>query len=290
MTTTLSVRASDTGSGGRAFQWPVLESGNISFEAGVYSVTCEDNERGKSIFVNHQIDGAPLIRNWMRLGCLLFVCTVASPRSMYRALHKDSHSRHLIQWDEEDLGDFPTFTPMIIAGRVIRHRIDARADGLSGVWDGRSILIPKGGRLAVGPNFRFQSGISELLNFNLDQSLEDGQFRVEPSPDDGFIFKVYLANDLHRHLRHGHLRSESAGWNVMVHIVSAAMACLSRQEYGDDGEEGWQSFPNLVGLADVLATKGLSHWTDKDFRPEIVATSLYPHNLSGVSFNYDDER
>ena len=76
----------------------------------------------------------------------------------------------------------------------------------------------------------------------------------------------------------------------MVHIVSAAMACLSRQEYGDDGEEGWQSFPNLVGLADVIATRGLPHWTDKDFRPEIVATSLYPHNLSGVSFNYDDER
>lgn len=288
MPTTLSIRASDPGAGSRVFQWPVLESGNGSFENGVYSITCEDKDRGRSFFLNHEVHGAPLIEKWMQAHDLMFVCTVASPRSMYRALHKAHEPKQLIEWKQEDLGDFPTFTPMIVSRHEICHVVtDAKADGLSRVWEGKDLRLKKGARIAVGPAFRFQSGINGLLDFNLDPLLENGRFRIEPSSEDGFKFMVYLAPDLYPYLRYQ--RSEPAGMNVMVHIVSAALARLS-QEYGrDDGEEGWRSFPNLVGLADMLQQKKLPHWMDDDFRSEEVATSLYPHRLPIESVPQNDQ-
>ena len=287
MPTTLSIRASDSGSGSRAFQWPVLESGNGSFENGVYSVVCEDKERGKSFFLEHKIQSAPLIEQWLRANQLIFVCTVASPRSMYRALHKAPTPKHLIEWKQEDLGDFPTFTPTIVARQEIRHVVDSKADGLSGIWDGKKLCLPGGARVAVGPTFRFQSGIGSLLDFNFDKNLEEGRFRIEPSSENGFTFKVYLARDLFDYLRYR--RSEPVGTNVMVHIVSAALACLRHDYAADDDEEGWRSFQNLMGLADMLQQKNLPHWTDDEFKPEVVATGLHPHKLPVESVVQDEQ-
>ena len=277
MPTTLSVRASDLASGSRAFRWPVLESGNGSFETGVYSVTCEDVERGKSFSLQHFVLGAPLIDEWIRADGLLFACTVASPRAMYRVAHQSLRPRHVIFWQQDDLGDFPTFTPMIVTNREIRHVVDAKIDGLSPIWDKRELLLPKGARIAVGPTFRFQSGLNALLDFRSDLDLQNGRFRVEPSSDDGFKFIVHLASDLYGYLQYR--RHEPAGINVMVHIVSAAFSRLREDYSADDGEEGWRSFPNLVGLANTLQQKNLPHWTDPEFRPEVVATALYPHRL-----------
>ena len=250
MTTKLSIRTSDPGPASRAFRWPVLEAGNGSFDSGVYSVYCEDDERGKSIVLRHEVDGAALIDRWRQAQKLLFVCTVASPRSMYRVLHKASGPEQSIEWRQEDLGDFPTFTPMIVTRCEVRHVANAAADGLNRIWDGRELTLPKGARVAVGPTFRFRSGMSGLLDFRLDDNLEDGRFRIEPSSEDGFKFMVYLATDLHRYLQFE--RQAPAGMNVMVHVVSAAFTRLREDFKEDDGEEGWRSFPNLVELADML--------------------------------------
>lgn len=288
MPTTLSIRASDPCSGSRAFQWPVLESGNGSFENGVYSVVYEDRERGKSFFLEHEVQGAPLIESWMKEEELIFVCTVAAPRSMYRALHKSQERRQLIEWSQEDLGEFPIFTPMMVARREIHHIADSSADGLSRIWDGKELLLPRGARVAVGPTFNFQSGITGLLDFNLDENLEGGRFRIEPSSENGFTFKVHLARNLYDHLRYH--RRESAGMNIMVHVVSAALARLHQDYSQDDGEEGWKSFPNLVGLADMLEQKELRHWADEGFRPEEVATGLYPHRLPTESVAQDGQQ
>lgn len=287
MPTTLSIRASAPGSGSRAFQWPVLESGNGSFENGVYSVICDNKERGKSFSLEHEVERVPLIEKWISEDRLIFVCAVASPRSMYRVLHKAHSSKQSIEWKLEDLGDFPMFTPMMVARHEIKHVADSKADGLSRIWDGKELTLPRGARVAVGPTFRFQSGINELLDFNLCPDLEDGRFRIEPSSEDGFKFKVYLATDLYNYLRYR--RKEPAGVNVMVHIVSAALACLRHDYRLDNGEEGWQSFPNLVGLANMLEEKKLPHWTDDDFKPEVVATGLYPHKLPMESVVQDDQ-
>ncbi len=276
-TTTISTRGNEPGDSSRAFPWPVLEAGNDSFPNGVYAATCADKDAGSSFQLSHDVQGASLIESWLLQGKLEFVCTVASPRSMYRTLHKSSKPTQLIAWEQQDLGEYPMFTPMIVAREAIRHVAAADADGLNQIWDGRALELPKGARIAVGPTFRFKSGISGILDFSLDTGLTPGRFRLQPSNEDGFKFKVHLASDLYQHLRHQ--RRELTGKNIMVHIVSAALGILQRDYSSDDEEagEGWRSYRNLLGLADLLEQKGLSHWSDEDFQPEFTATGLYPH-------------
>lgn len=275
MPTEIRVRSSDPSASSRAFPWPVLEAGNDSFPNGAYAVTCEDKDRGKSFELRHKVHGATLIEQWLQQDKLDFVCAVASPRSMYRTIHKSDTPKQLISWQQQDLGEYPMFTPMIVARESIQHTAVTVSDGLNQIWDGRELLLPKGARIVVGLTFKFKSGISGILDFNLDNRLAHGRFRVQHSLEDGFKFKVHLAPDLYQHLKHR--RNELAGENIMVHVVSAALSFLQREYDTDDGDEGWRSFRNLVGLAEVLEQNELGHWSDDNFQPELAATTLYPH-------------
>lgn len=118
-----------------------------------------------------------------------------------------------------------------------------------------------------------------MLDFRPNEDLAAGQFQVEPSREGGFRFKVQLAIDLFRYLSEGHRRQELGGWNVMTHIVSAALSRLQRDFGDDDGDEGWESYTNLLALANELEKRGLPNWSDDAFQPEMAATRLYPHRI-----------
>lgn len=281
MPTKISVRGSDPSSSSRAFAWPVLEAGNGSYVNGIYSVFCEDKERGRSLALIHSVCDAPLIKEWIKSGKASFVCSVAAPRSMYRKLHISDSQEQLVEWSQSDLGEYPMFTPMIVLRERIAHIANSESDGLNSIWEGRELHIPKGARVAVGATFKLTSGISGLLHFILDDRLGSGRYRVEPSPEDGFTFKVYLAPDLHYHLRYR--RSDLIGTNIMTGVVTAALNLLQREYREDDSEndgESWRSFRNLIGLAALLDEQGLGHWSEKNFKPEMAATGLHPHRLS----------
>lgn len=215
------------------------------------------------------------MERWIQERKVCFSCAVAAPVSAYRKLHRSSEPTHLVQWDPDHLGAHPLFTPMILSATEMRVTIEAHQDGVNALWDGRTIDMPKGARLAIGPTFALQSGLLGLLDFRQDNELENGRFRVEASREGGFRFNVYLALDLHGFLRT--YRQEAVGWNVMTHIVSAAFAHLHKHYCDDDGDEGWKSYANLVSLAEELERRGLRHWAEDAFEPELAATTLYPH-------------
>lgn len=279
MPTEISVRASDLNPSSRAFHWPVLEAGNNSFQDGVYSVVCEEKERGRSFTIEHRVQGARLIEEWIKDGKLNFICSVASPRSMYRGIHISESPEQTVEWNEEDLGEPPMFTPMLVAREEIRHKVDCKSDGLNPIWEGREILLNQGSRVAVGQTFKLQSGLNGILEFNIDENLPPGQIRIEPSFENGFTFKVYLSPGLYNHLKYR--RNDIPGTNIMVHIVSTALGILQKDhvEAEDSEGTGWQSYRNLVGLADLLQGHGAGLWSDDDFRPELAATKLYPHPI-----------
>ena len=280
MRTEIIVSASDIESTTRAFPWPVVESGNGSFPEGKYTVVCEDKDVGKSFQLTHSIQGASLIEKWADAGLLKFVCGVAAPISMYKRMHASSEPNQLIQWDREDLGEYPLFTPMIVTNEEIRHLVDAERDGVNHFWDGVELRLPKGARVAICDTFGFQTGLTGLFKFCQDDNLSPGRFRVEPSSEDGFKFMVHLSKGLFEYLQYH--RQDTDGANIMVHVVSAALAHLQRDYSNDDGTEGWRSYRNLVGLAEVLEQKGLSVWWEDNFAPEVVATGLHPHVLPSV--------
>ena len=278
MRTEITVSASEIESSTRAFPWPVVEAGNGSFPKGTYTVVCEDKDVGKSFLLTHSVQGAKLIEGWIDAGLLKFVCGVAAPISMYKRMHVSSGPEQLIEWDREDLGEYPLFTPMVVADKDIQHTVDAELDGVSHFWHGAELRLPKGARVAICSAFGFQTGITGLFKFNVDDSLSAGRFRVEPSSEDGFKFIVHLAKDLFDYLQYH--RRETDGTNIMIHIVSASLAHLQRDYSNDSDDEGWRSYRNLVGLAESLEQRGLSGWWEENFTPEVVATALYPHVLA----------
>ena len=271
----ISISTADPASAIRTFPWPVLEAGNGAFASATYAVDVKHKEQGRSFDLSHRILNAPLIERWIDEGKVRFTCAAATPESAFRQLHVSSNSPHLVQWDPEDLGAHPRFTPMIVLAAKMDIVIESARDGVNGLWDGRAVDLPKGARLAIGPTFALRSGLLGLLDFRLDETLKPGQFRVEASHEGGFRFNVYLAADLHDFL--ATQRQEAVGWNIMTHIVSTAFGQLARDFHKDDGEEGWESFANLVSLAQELERRGQPHWTDEVFEPEVVATALYPH-------------
>lgn len=279
MTMRISARASDPAAGSRGFPWPVLEQGNSSFPDGVYAVSLEHKERGKSFKLTHEIEGAALISQWIADGGVKFVCAVASPVSAYRRLCVSESPIQLVEWDPDDLGEPPKFTPMIVAARDFTHTINSRTDGASRLWDGKRVELAKGARVAVFPTFGLQSGMLGLLEFCPDSDLESGLFRVEPSTEDGFKFKVYLAEDLFAYLHTGGQRQSPAGANIMTHVVSAALNHLKNRYAVDNDDDGWSSHPNLRALADHLDAMGLPHWSSEDFNAEKAATTLHPHKI-----------
>lgn len=276
---TISTSTADPAATARSFPWPVLEAGNGAFPQGAYSIDIEHEERGRSFTISHRIDGAELIQRWIGEGRAQFVCAVAAPVSAYRELHSSSEPSHLVRWVPDDMGSPPLFTPTIVSAGEIRCTLRARQDGVNALWDGRAVHLPKGARLAVGPAFSLRSGLLGLLDFRQEEDLAHGQFRVEASREGGFRFNVYLAPDLYRYLA-AH-RQVAPGWNIMTHIVSASLAKLQSGYSDDDGEEGWESYPNLISLADELERRELPHWADETFEPELVATGLYPHKTAG---------
>ena len=273
----ISIQTTDPAPASRVFPWPVLEAGNGSFTNGIYSVSLSHEKQGRSFCLTHEVESAGLIVDWIKAGKVQFVCSVATPISAYRKLNVSFESTHIVEWKPEDLGSHPLFTPMIVSGVPIEHSVDAEREGLDPLWDGKKLSLPKGAKIAVGPTFALQSGLLGLLDFILKKDLSPGQFRVKPDQGEGFKFKVHLAEDLYNYLYHG--RRELAGSNIMTHIISAALVCLKCDYSKDDGNEGWESFRNLVALAEVLEEKQLPHWSDEVFEPEFVATSLYPHTV-----------
>ena len=271
--------AQSTSNAIRSHGFPVLEAGNISFPRGRYILTFEPDSDRASFVLKHQIDSAPLISRLLKEDKARYVCAVSSPISSYRHTHISKTASQRIRWDENDLGEPPLFTPMIVSVVSCKLRLDENQDGVHEIWDDQLVTIKKGSRLALGHVVQLRSSILQLLSLHAERGLGDGEFYVDAETEHGFQFRVNLNPTLHAFLQYA--SSEGIRENIMTHVVTACLALLKRDFYKDDEEEGgWKSHRNLRAFSDFLRDKNLPHWSDYEFRPELVATKLYPHVLS----------
>lgn len=261
----------------RAHEHPVLEPGNLSFPIGRYELELLLGEDRSSFVVTHRIEGAPLIVRLLESGRARYACIVSSPISSYRRTHVSEVARQEVRWDVDQLGEPPLFTPMIVCAEKEELTLSASRDGVHGVWDGQKIVLHRGSRLALGDVIHLESSILHLLYLREDPGLKDGQFVVDIESEP-FRFRVNVGTKLHRYLHYHQGENRS---NIMTHIVTACLARLQKDYDEDDGDAGWQSHRNLRAFADYLTDKGLANWTDSEFRPEQVATALYPHVMPG---------
>ena len=273
----------------RGHAFPMLESGNTSFPEGRYVIGFEQGADRNSFTVRHRIENAPLINNAIADGLAQFVCTVASPISSYRASHVSRSSTQVISWNSDDLGEPPMFTPMVVVTEPFEKTLNLEQDGVHELWNGRTVAFEQGMRLALSDVVLMRSSVLNMLLFERDPSLSDGEFRVEAEDREGFRFRAHLAADLHRFLKYD--SGDPGRGHIITHVVSACFSVLKEQYAEDEDEEGgWQSYRGLRAMADTLKEHDLPHWSEDDFSPELAATRLYPHRVgeSSSDDNHED--
>lgn len=287
MTQRYTVEAVATGPSNaiRAHEHPMLESGNLSFPNGRYWLDFVPGEDCSSYLITHRIEGAALISRMLKSDQARYACVVSSPTSGYRHTHVSDSAEHEVRWNVGDLGEPPLFTPTIVCWTPQELKLSTCRDGVHPIWDQQVIALSKGSRLALGSVIQLQSSILHLLSIHQDDRLGDGQFDVEIESEP-FRFRANVGAMLYKCLRYqgGEMRR-----SIMTHIVTACLARLQRDYADDDGESGWRSHRNLRAFAGFLATSGQGHWTDEEFRPEKVATAIYPLVLpNGMSGGTDE--
>ena len=251
---------------------PTLESGNLSFPEGKYFVDFEPAENDTAFRITHHVEGTPLVSRLIAERKAQYGCVVSSPLSSYRKIHLSYDSQHTVNWEAEDIGEPPLFTPLVVCISSDDVVLDSSRDGVHAIWNGQRVNFKAGSRIAVGNVIQLASSIVHLLSLHADDNMKEGQFAVDIETEP-FRFRVNLHPDLHRFLRY---RTSVVRDHVMVHIVTACLARLQQDFSEDDGESGWESHRNLKAFSDYLEAKELAHWTDEAFRPEKVATALYP--------------
>lgn len=266
----------------RSHNFPTLESGNVSFPDGRYVVNLVGGDDRCSFAITHRVVGAPLLQRLLSDGKAAYICVVSSPLSSYRQTHQSDSASHVVRWDDRDLGESPLFTPMIVCKQTFSLKLDAARDGVHPIWNKRTVELDKGNRLAVSEVIQLQGSIFHLLSFRPAPELPEGSFRVDPEVENGFRFRVSLSPKLHSYLRfpdQDRLRDE-----VMIHIVSASLSLL-RHEFGAPTSPlgSWEEHRSLRAFADFLRSKDLPLWDDDGFSPELVATSLHPHQCTRQS-------
>ena len=274
-----------------ARSYPAIEEGNDAFPDGDYRVQTGSNGSDNTGFVlKHSVVGAQLISQMIANKHAQYVCSLAAPRSAYREIQCSLNPTQEIAWDNAKFGEPPYFTPMIVCMRELSCTLNSEKDGVHSDWDGLKIVFPKGARIAQGPVLNLRaSNLHGIISIVPDENLRRGQFHTEAVDSDAFRFVVRCDPGLHTLLQDkGHQQDKRA--DVMTHIVTSCLSAL-QWKYKDldgDGEEGWRSYKVLESLANELESMGYTNWEDPDFRPEMAATLLYPHELP-LPFNSDDE-
>ena len=266
----------------RAFPFPVLEEGNLSFPDGEYipDIIFEDDY---SATIIHKVQTAPLIERFVKEEMAKCCCTVSVPKTGYRKLFQESGFSQKIKWDSNWVGEPPILRPFIVCAVETEHTLQAE-DGVHSLWVDRTVKFKKGAKIAIGPDFRPRSSMESLLSIDRDESLKPGQVLINPVTEQGFYFSVKVASDLYEFLRNpgeGNLKKHSH--SILIHAVSTCMSILANEYSSEGSDESWQSYSNLLVLAEEMERKKLTLWYEDNFHPEEAATLLYPHPVPNPS-------
>ena len=258
----------------RFLPYPVIEEGNGSFKEGEYNVEIESQEDA-SITLKHSIQHAPLIKNLISKKKARYACLIAIPSSGYRKLHihKNDNSTQRIEWEIDFVSEPPIFKPVILCTKEHRCTLSAK-DGVAPEWQGVSIKIPKGARLALKRFFRQSGNITGLLQLEMNKDFSDGSFEVSPCTENGFYFKIEAAENLCDFLKKSFKDTSFHRKSIITHIISRCFEIL-KSDYQQDEE--WDQFSNLKALAEHLRGKDLPVWNEDDFVSDKVATRYEPH-------------
>ena len=261
----------------RSFPYPVLEEGNLSYPEGEYAADVE-RKSDTSVSVNHKISNAALLENLIDEKIAKYACLVSIPLTNYRKIHISDSRKQEVEWDIGVVGQSPMIRPIIVSVEETELTLK-KEDNVAEMWQGEKILIPKGARLALENYMRSFSSLQSLIELVKGESFLSGTFQVDPVQEQGFYFKVQIAEDLFNFI-HAPRGDEINRKNIITHIVNRCLEILARDyaEYGNDGGD----YPNLDSLEKYLKDEKQPSWTDEGFASDKVATNLYPIKIPAI--------
>ena len=264
----------------RALPYPSIEAGNFSFPEGEYDVGFDTSD-GVSVELTHQIRNASFLQDLITRGKAKFGCLVSVPLTSYRKLNLSDSSKQIVKWELSVVGEPPMLCPVVVCLEEIKHTF-GQDDGVAEIWQHTEVVIPKGARLARGEYRRTSSSLSQLIRVVNTPEMKSGSFEVNHCTEEGFYFNLNVAEDLFKFIQN-YGQFPNLRRSILVHAASRCLEILSK-EYAlkgeeEEGSESWEGFRNLVALTAELDKKGLPHWSEDDFPPEKVATSLYSIEL-----------
>lgn len=251
----------------------------MSFPKGEYRMNIAGGPDEASLELDHAIANAPLIQALLQDGSAEYACIVSSPTSFYRVTHRSADPRHTVRWDRDAMGEPPLFNPLVYCCGELKHTLDADQDGVHPVWDGVSVHLRRGSRLAVGPVFDLRSSLTRMLRIRLNEQLNDprgDRIRVAYASDSGCLV-AEVGSSLHRFLKRTGPGDFTRN-NVLTTIVTASLAHLREHHTDPDAVENDRTLLALANFVRAKTTNGKT-WLDDDFVPEEAATEIFPHRL-----------
>ena len=261
----------------RAFPYPLLEPGNLSFPDGEYAPELQVLGDG-SVSIEHNLSGVPLIQYMLDERQAVQACVFSVPITGYRRLFisDSAGSSQTIKWDNDWVGEPPFLHPLILCSETVTHKLK-ESDGVHQTWAGQTLIFEKGAKIALGPHYRLVSSLQSLLSIDLDEQLSSGQIKVMECSEGGFTFKVGVAQDLHAFLKNNQKQGGKHYHqcrSIYTHAVSSCFSLLHRS-YKEEGD--WAYYRNLQSLAEEMERQGLGTWSDDNFCAEEAATKIYRH-------------
>ena len=278
----------------KAHEYPAIVDGNLSFCNAVYRIEHKKFEGEEGILgragmiLEHHLENAGLVAELVRSEDACYACAISSPKSGHREFHMSTTGyQQELQWDIENYGEPPCFTPMVVARDDISEiRLSSEKHNVHDVWNEAVVKFPKGARLAEHTPFRLiAQGISGMVEFVLDKEIQTpGTLKAIPAPGQNFLFKVHCHKDLFTWVQ-GVSRNSLASENISPLVVAACLAILKNEYSSDDSDEdgGWKTYNSLWELKDFLEQRNCGHWSDDDFDPLEAATKLYSYQWPSES-------
>ena len=258
--------------------YPALDEGNRSFPNGSFKSSVQSLAGGKKIQIEHHIENAPFVERLLKSGEAHFSCQLSVALTGYRKVFFSENSTYEIELDPNVVGEPPIIRPMVITKQELEHVLTLD-DGVAEIWVGRTVILPKGARIARGQFLRSKASLQSIINWfcTEDENFPNGCFEVRENPENGFMFDVEVSCDLADFLTE---RNDPIVYqNIGAHMATMCFSLLKNrhQRFARDNSEenNWEIYSNLKMLSDLLENAGILHWSHDDFSPDKAAFQLH---------------
>lgn len=251
-------------------QVPLLtEDGTrLDWSGALYEPRIDRRGTETKVTVEHILKGAAPLADAVRRGEAVWQTELRCPRLLFSEHFTSSDDRQFVEWGKEQVDWENMFLLPGMASVTELHLAPDRRTG-TGEAVSDAVVVPSGALLAKADVRRLKPLMQSLLRLKKDDTLDDGQMKVEEdTTSDDPCFVVRIAEDVY---------AESClNRDRLVAALIGAFASMSlKDSHMQPGGQLWDH-PVSKELRDILLEAGSATWDEDDFNCVYAATLFEP--------------